>query len=107
MKVVLPLYMASSQGTFDGAQRFYRNEFYNFKSSTAEGKSQRLLGLLRYISDYHCMAEFYDTKFIDVDEDAVAYLMDPNPAWAAIDYCGSFPCTAPSNALLTFEDTTF
>jgi len=107
MLPMLPLYKAKSEGVWGGAQRFYRNEFYNFKSSTAEGKSQRLLGLLRYISDYHCMAEFYDTKFIDVDEDAVAYLMDPNPAWAAIDDCGSFPCTAPSNALLTFEDTTF
>jgi len=53
------------------------------------------------------MVEFYDTKFIDVDADALAYLMSPPQAWANIKDCGAFPCTAPLNALFTFEDTTF
>jgi len=46
------------------------------------------------------MVEFYDTKFIDVDGDAIAYLDDPDPGWANIKDCGEFPCTAPSNVLL-------
>jgi hypothetical protein len=53
------------------------------------------------------MIEFYDTKFTNVDGDALAYLMSPPESWANIKDCGAFPCTAPLNALLTFEGTTF
>jgi len=53
------------------------------------------------------MAEFYDTVFNNVDQDAFAFLMDPSPGWANMKDCGNFPCTAPKNALLIFKDTTF
>jgi len=53
------------------------------------------------------MVEFYDTKFVDVEADALAYLMSPPSKWANIKDCGAFPCTAPLNVLFTFEDTTF
>ena len=46
------------------------------------------------------MVEFYNTKFIDVDGDAIAYLDDPDPGWVNIKDCGEFPCTAPSDKLL-------
>lgn len=59
------------------------------------------------MSDYHPMVEFYDSEFTNVDGDAFAYLMPPPAGWANIKDCGEFPCTAPLNALLTFENTQF
>jgi len=53
------------------------------------------------------MVEFYDSKFIDVDGDALSYIMDPNPGWANVKDCGNFPCTAPLNVLFTFTDSIF
>ena len=53
------------------------------------------------------MAEFYDTEFTNVETDAVAYIMDPQPGWANIADCGNYPCTAPKNILFTFQDSTF
>jgi hypothetical protein len=53
------------------------------------------------------MVEFYDSKFIDVEGDAIAYVDDPNPSWANIKDCGEFPCTAPNNVLFQFFDTEF
>lgn len=53
------------------------------------------------------MAEFYDSEFINVENDAMAYIMDPSPGWANIADCGNYPCTAPKNILFDFEDTTF
>jgi hypothetical protein len=53
------------------------------------------------------MVEFYDSEFYNIDGDALAYIMDPKPGWANIKDCGNFPCTAPANALLTFEGSKF
>jgi hypothetical protein len=53
------------------------------------------------------MVEFHDSKFIDVDGDAIAYIDPPNPSWAGITNCGEFPCTAPANILFQFVDTEF
>lgn len=53
------------------------------------------------------MMEFFDSKFIDVKDGAAAWLMSPKPKWANLDDCGLYPCTAPKNALLSFQDTTF
>jgi hypothetical protein len=46
------------------------------------------------------MVEFYDTKFVNVDKDTLAYLMPVNPGWAGLKSCGEFPCTAPNNVLI-------
>lgn len=44
---------------------------------------------------------------MNVTNDAVAFLMDPDPAWANKDDCGPFPCTAPSNVVIQFTGTIF
>lgn len=38
--------------------------------------------------------------------EAVAFLDDPNPAWANPDDCGDFPCTFPNNVFLKFTSST-
>jgi hypothetical protein len=51
--------------------------------------------------------EFYDTKFTDVKDGSLAYIMNPDPTWANLDDCGLYPCTGPRNALLSFQGSTF
>jgi len=42
-----------------------------------------------------------------VSDDAIAYFIAPFPWWNDPAKCVAFPCTAPSNVVLTFESTTF
>jgi len=49
----------------------------------------------------------YDSKFINVAEEALGYMMEPNPKWANVKDCGEFPCTAPWNNLYKFYNTTW
>lgn len=51
-------------------------------------------------------------KFNNVDKEAYAWLQDPNPSWGSANIlqspenCGNWPCTAPSNIILKFQDST-
>ena len=58
-------------------------------------------------SDYVPMMEFFDTTFTDVKDGALAYIYDPPEIWATLDDCGDYPCTAPKNTLMSFQDTKF
>ena len=52
------------------------------------------------------MVEMYSTTFEDVEQDALANLMDPKPAWGNVKDCGlGFPCTGPQNVLYYFQNT--
>lgn len=53
------------------------------------------------------MATFENTVFENVEERAVAWLEDPNPGWANPTDCGEWPCTAPRNVVLKFENSQF
>lgn len=37
----------------------------------------------------------------------MAWIMDPNPGWNNVDDCIGFPCTAPSNVVITHEKTSY
>lgn len=66
---------------------------------------QDVFELNQYAADYHPMAEFWDTKFTDVG--SVAYIDSPNPDWANLMDCGNYPCSAPLNILVSFQDSKF
>lgn len=68
---------------------------------------QSLFRINPYASDLQPAAEFYDTVFENVEDDAFGYLMDPDEKWANVKDCGEFPCTAPWNTLLSFKNTKF
>jgi hypothetical protein len=51
------------------------------------------------------MMEGYDNEFINVKDGAFVTLSNPNPGWANLRDCGDFPCTGPSNILLSFQGT--
>ena len=59
-----------------------------------------------YGSDGGPLYYFEGITFVNVTEESVAYLEDPNPAWANADDCGDFPCTFPNNVFLKFTDVT-
>jgi hypothetical protein len=51
--------------------------------------------------------DFYDTKFINITEGALAYFYDPPQKWAIIKDCGEFTCTGPKNLVYDFARNTF
>lgn len=58
-------------------------------------------------ADLHAMHEFYDTKFINVEQDALGFFFDPPREWAKVRDCGNFPCTAPKNTMFSFRGNQF
>ena len=41
----LPMYKVMAPGSWGGMQRNYRNKFFDFRSRTAQGASQKLIAL--------------------------------------------------------------
>ena len=68
---------------------------------------QSAFRMLDTASDNIPIQKFKDTKFIDVDAEALAYFLEPPEGWAVIADCGNFPCTGPKNTFFSFERTTF
>jgi hypothetical protein len=66
-----------------------------------------VFGLNKKSADYIPRHQFYDTKFTNIEEDAMAYFYDPPKGWANLKDCGEFPCTGPENLLYTFDRTTY
>jgi len=60
-----------------------------------------------YASDRLPASVFEDTTFENIADESWGHFMPPNPKWANVKDCGSFPCTAPYNVLLSFKDTKF
>ena len=54
-------------------------------------------------SDLNSYMRISASEFIDVHNDAFAYLMSPKINWAVVDDCGLFPCTAPNNIFFEFD----
>ena len=47
------------------------------------------------------------TTFDNVNNDAIATFLDPDPGLASIDHCGSMVCTGPLNIYMDFKATQF
>lgn len=82
-----------------------RNKFMNFQTKTALGRLQGIFFNEPNQSDYIPMIEGFDNEFVNLKDGAFATLSDPNPKWANLKDCGDFPCTAPSNILVSFQNT--
>ena len=104
----LPVYKIKSYGAHDVTIELDSLTFEGFMSDETKcGARQVALGLNPYSADYIPLHTFSSTKFIDVVDNAVAFIYDPPQKWANSDDCGAFPCTAPSNVVLSFENTRF
>jgi len=53
------------------------------------------------------MHEFYNTRFVNTDANALGYFFKPPKKWAIIKDCGEWPCTGPLNTLYSFKNTTY
>jgi hypothetical protein len=85
----------------------HRVEFINFRAETQMGMKNRAFQFNQWASDSIPMHEFYDTKFVNCEEDALGWFFEPPKGWAIIKDCGNFPCTAPKNTIFSFRDTKF
>jgi hypothetical protein len=53
------------------------------------------------------VAEFHDTIFRNVEEEAIALFIKPDPEKAVVSDCGNFVCTGAWNTYFTFKGVTF
>lgn len=104
----LPHYKVKSYGTWAADTYMRKITFSDFPTNaTACGRQQRLFALSKYESDMQPTQNFEYTTFINVHQDAMAYIMDPPEKWNNVDDCIGFPCTAPSNAIFSFKQSKF
>lgn len=103
----LPFHKVKSDATWGGQSVFLRNKFIDFIGKTSTGNSQQVFALNPSASDLIPIAKFEDTIFENIEDDAFGYFYDPPKGWANTKDCGNFPCTAPSNVLLSFKGTKF
>lgn len=69
-------------------------------------KLNRAIAINDFGFDHVPVHTYYDPVFENVNHEAFAYLYDPPQAWAVIEDCGNFPCTAPDNAVFKFFNAT-
>jgi hypothetical protein len=99
MAPMLPYHKIMSGGLWSGKAVYNRNTIKGFK------KGESVIKMNSFNSDYITLQNFYDTRFIDVEDETLTYLSDPSPGWANPTDCGDFPCTAPYNVLMSFDRT--
>jgi len=104
----LPMYKIKSYGTFNADTIIKTVTFNNFVSNeTACFASQSVFVRNPHSSDFIPTQNFEYVTFNNVNEDAMAFLEDPNPKWINPTDCIAFDCTAPSNIVMLFEKTKF
>lgn len=103
----MPYHKIKSPSSFYAESVFDNIVLSNFNTRTKCGAEQHIFYLNKWASDFVPVHTFHNTIFSDVEEGAMPYIYDPKPGWANPDDCIDFPCTAPSNVLLKFENTMF
>ena len=96
-----------SISSFGTSVEIYDVDFINFREKTQQGMRQRMFEFQAYASDLIPMHEFYNTRFINTDANALGYFFKPPQKWAIIKDCGEWPCTGPLNTLYSFKNTTY
>ena len=103
---LLPYDKLMGYGTWEVYATAKNVTFKNWASATRScngAREQKALFVIPTGSDLVPMQTFTDTTFDNVQNDALARLMDPNPGWRNEDDCGLlFPCTGPDNFAFKF-----
>jgi len=103
-----PIYKIKSYSAWNTKVEITDVNFINFKSAeTACKGKQSVFALNPHGSDYIPIHFFEKAKFTNVHFDALIYLYDPPNKWANVTDCGSWPCTAPHNVVMNFNDAVF
>lgn len=83
-------------------------KFKNWESgfrSCSSTTLHRVFGINSDASDGNPITYLDQVEFVNVNNDAVAYLFTPPQKWAIVRDCGQFPCTGPLNLALKFTNT--
>lgn len=105
-KAARPVYNTKSFAVWDAKALITNVVFSNFKTRTACNARQSVMGLPDiYSPDIIPIHYFTGVRFVNVEQDALAYLRDPPLVWASINDCGAWPCTGSSNLVWNFYDT--
>lgn len=109
MASALPVHKIKSYGSWGGNVRLENVNFSNFQSHLTNkcGKKHTVIQRNPYSADYIPPHKFVNSRFTNVSEMALIYLEDPNPAWANPTDCIEWPCTAPENVVLQFEQSKY
>ena len=82
--------------------------FVNFKSElTSCGAKQSIFTINPKAYDLVPITYVNNAKFTNVAYNAIIFIYNPPQIWAAVNDCGEWPCTAPSNAVYTFKSAVF
>jgi len=104
----MPMQHIMSYGAWAASTNFENVRFIDWQSAeTPCGAQQSIFGLIYDQSDFVPTQRLYGSEFINVHQDALAWIMDPNPGWNNVDDCIGFPCTAPSNVVIDLQDTKY
>jgi hypothetical protein len=101
----LPPYKIKGDAAWGGRSVWRNLTFIDYTAQTSLGLRNSIISTSKYQPDYTPTVTAYNTKFINVEQDSIAYVRDPEPGWANIKDCGDFPCTAPHNVLFNFIGT--
>ena len=103
-----PHYKIKSYGSWAASADVTNTVFDHFATNeTACGAKQRVFAINHYAADYIPLHNIDYPTFKNVHTDAMSYLMDPPSGWHNPDDCIGFPCTAPSNVVLAFDNAVF
>jgi hypothetical protein len=73
----LPIHNIMGMSSWYAKVTLNRVKFVNLKAKTKLGMDFRAFQMNPFESDLIPVQEFYDTEFINVEEDALAYFMEP------------------------------
>lgn len=102
-----PIALSNKDGAWGSIIQYEDVEFHDWRYKTRYGQAQHAIKVNPGISDFIPMHEATDTKFYNVDEDAIIKFSDPLGSWANMADCGTFPCTGPNNVLFVFRRNKF
>lgn len=103
-KLKLPVYNVSKEEVFH-AEFYYNNiVFANFNSTDVCKANVTAVAVNELVPDYSPLAVFSGAKLINVANDSIFYMPEPDPEWGNIIFCGEFPCTGLKNAIVRDVD---
>jgi len=99
-KLKLPVYNVTKEEVFH-AEFYYQNiVFANFNSSDICQANVTAVAVNELCPDYTPLSVFSGVKLINVANDSIFYMPEPDPVWANVIFCGEFPCTGLKNAVI-------
>jgi len=103
-KLKLPIYNVSKEAVFNAEFHYENIVFANFNSTDLCKANITALATNELSSDYTPVQIFSGVKLINVANDSIFYMADPDPQWASLLFCGEFPCTGLRNAIVRDMD---